>query len=226
MSTVFARRFTINKRIADRVDRSMAAWLVALSMITAVSSELFRRALATGLMDIVLRQRARSVLYRSGLFQHLPLSGRMLEVGAGSGHLGEAVMRRAPSRQCVVADPMLTPPPLLAARMARRDFAAVRAGGQALPFADARFDAIWSSFYLQRLSAAAQERVLAEMSRVVRPGGTLILIGDAPPSRVQLLKHGWQQRDEIAFSRLFPPAGLHRARHRTLVCRRAMSVEH
>ena len=185
-------------------------------------ADLLRWALATGWMDTMLRQRARSVLYRSGLFHHLPLSGRMLEVGAGSGHLGEAVIRRAQWRKCVVTDPAMTPPRRLAARMARRDFVAVRASGEALPFADALFDAAWSSFFLQRLPQAAQERVLAELSRVVRPGGLLILIGDAPPSRALLLKHGWQPQEELAFGGLFPPAGLRPARHRTLVCRRAV----
>ena len=175
-------------------------------------------------MDILLRQRARSVLYRSGLFGHLPLSGRMLEVGAGSGHLGEAVLRRAPSRQCIVADPALAPPPRLAKRMRRRDFAAIQAGSETLPFADGRFDAAWSCFVLQRLRPPAQERMLAEIGRVVRPGGTLILIGDSTPNRTLLARHGWQLQEEIAFGGLFPPAGLCLTRHRTLVCRRTIAT--
>ena len=191
-------------------------------------------------VDGVLRQRARTVFSRGGLFGHLPLTGRMLEVGGGTGHGGEAVLRRMPSRQCVVADPAQVPPRRLARRMRTRDFAAVRAAADALPFADARFDAAWASFALQHLPPAAQERAAAEMHRVVRPGGTLILVEDVLPKegrspmlasarhfrlaaewRQVLGRHGWDVREEMAVTWLFPPARLHRLPQRAFVARRS-----
>ncbi len=190
--------------------------------------------------DILLRQRARTVFYRAGLFRHLPLTGLMLELGAGTGHLGEAVLRRMPSRQCVMVDPVQTPPRRLTRRMVTRDFCAARANAAMLPFAQARFDAAWASFALQRLTPAAQEQAVAELARVVRPGGTLVLVEDvlhdagsgtqnghyrsAAEWRALLSRCGWLQRDEIAVTWLFPPARLWPMRHRAFVCRRAMTA--
>ena len=194
-------------------------------------------------VDIVLRQRARSVFGRGGLFRHLPLTGRMLEVGGGTGHGTEAVLRRMPSRQCVVADAVHVPPRRLARRMRTRDFTAVRAAADALPFADARFDAAWASFALQHLADVAQERAVAEMARVVRPGGTLMLVEDvlhapgrgpvlagarhfrtAVEWRRVLLRHGWDVREEMAVTWLFPPARLHWLSQRAFVARRAKTL--
>ena len=73
-------------------------------------TQLMDWAVNSALADVLLRQRARSVFYRAGLFRHLPLTGLMLEVGAGTGHIGEAVLRRMPSRQCVMVDPVQRPP--------------------------------------------------------------------------------------------------------------------
>lgn len=188
-------------------------------------TRLLDHATSSGWADTVLRQRARSVLHRSGLFHHLPLTGLMLELGSATGHLAEAVLRRMPSRQVVLADPASVPPRRLARRMATRPFHAVRATGESLPFADDRFDAAWAGFALQRMPAAAQARVLAELSRVVRRGGTLILFGDVPgPSLAwasALRGHGWTVTQEVPFARLFPPTALRPARHLALVARLA-----
>jgi SAM-dependent methyltransferase len=131
-------------------------------------------------MDTVLRQRARDILKRSGLSRQLPEHGLLLDVGAGSGHLSEAVIRRMPGRTCVATDLDHVPPPRLAARMRHRDFHALRADGQRLPFADATFDAAWIGFVLHHMAPDQQDRVLDEVARVVRPGGALLLLEDTP----------------------------------------------
>ena len=202
-------------------------------------------------MDAVLRQRARDVLQRSGLSRHLPREGLLLDIGSGSGHLSEAVMRRMPGRRCVSADLDHVPPPRLAARMRHREFAAVRADGQHLPFPAACFDAAWIGFVLHHVSPPAQDCVLDEVARVVRPGGTLLLLEDTPANaaehrttlaadrrlnmesraaphhyrapvewRAALPGHGWRVTEEVAFTRLFPPATWREVPHRMFVCQR------
>ncbi len=215
-----------------------------------VKSGVFERVMRWGWMDTVLRQRARDILARSGLSGHLPEAGLLLDVGAGSGHLSEAVIRRMPGRRCVASDLEHVPPPRLAARMRHRAFHAIRADGQRLPFGDGVFDAAWAGFVLHHMAPAEQDRVLEEVARVVRPGGVLLLLEDTPATpgeyrttlaadrrlnmesraaphhyrspaawRAALPGHGWRVVDEVAFTRLLPPATLRAVPHRLFVCR-------
>jgi ubiquinone/menaquinone biosynthesis C-methylase UbiE len=202
-------------------------------------------------MDTVLRQRARDVLRRSGLSRHLPEAGLFLDLGGGTGHLSEAVLRRMPGRRCVTVDPAHAPPPRLAARMRNRQFHAINGDGARLPFADGRFDAAWIGFVLHHIAPDAQARVLAEVARVIRLGGTLVLLEDTPSTpaehrttlradrrlnlepksaphhyrspdawRALLPGFGYTIEQEVAFTRLFPPATIRRVWHRAFVCRR------
>jgi ubiquinone/menaquinone biosynthesis C-methylase UbiE len=203
-----------------------------------------------GWMDAVLRERARDVLRRSGLSRHLPDQGLLLDLGAGTGHLSEAVMRRMPGRRCVAVDAAYAPPPRLAARMRHREFVAISGDGARLPFADGCFDAAWIGFVLHHMPPDEQLRVLAEAARVIRPGGTLVLLEDTPASaqewrttlaadrrlnrepdsaphhyrspaewRSALPEFGFAVEEEVAFTRLFPPATIRRVWHRAFLCR-------
>lgn len=96
------------------------------------------------------------------------LAGRVLEVGAGDGlnfeHYGDAVTE-------VVA---LEPEPLLRARAAERGIqriAVVEGVAEALPFEDGSFDAVVACLVL--CSVGSQAAALAEVGRVLRPGGEL-----------------------------------------------------
>ena len=111
-----------------------------------------------------------------------------------------------------------------------------------LPFATAAFDAAWTTFALARLGPETQERVLAEMHRVVRPGGILIALERVPdtvgrrwhasltempfPSgarnyrsaedwRAVLARNGWHLQTERCFDGIFRQSTC-----RALVCRR------
>ena len=150
-----------------------------------VESALLGRAMRWNWMDTILRQRARDVLRRSGLSSHLPAAGLMLDVGGGSGHLTEAVLRRMPGRRCVVADPVHGLPPRLAARMQRRECVALRARGEQLPFADASFDAAWIGFVLHHMTPGEQKGVLDEAARVLRPGAVFVLLEDTPSTEAE-----------------------------------------
>jgi len=63
---------------------------------------------------------------------------------------------------------------------ARRDVPRVAADALALPFADASFDAVTISFGLRNV--ADPDRALAELARVTRPGGRLVVCEFARPT--------------------------------------------
>jgi SAM-dependent methyltransferase len=145
----------------------------------------FDRAMRWGWMDWVLRVRARDILRRSGLSRHLPRDGLLLDLGAGSGHLSEAVLRGHAERRCIGVDAAHLPPPLLARRAKALAFHALRADGQHLPFATGCFDGAWIGFVLHHMPPDAQERVLEEAARVIRSGGLLVLLEDTPSNAAE-----------------------------------------
>ncbi|WP_405853346.1 methyltransferase domain-containing protein [Streptomyces sp. NBC_00090] len=100
-------------------------------------------------------------------------AGRVLDVGAGPGHIAEAVHRARPEAEVTAFDGN---PERLAAGTGSPDGAALlrRSGdARALPFEDGSFDLVYSRLMLQYV--AERERVVAEMARVTRPGGRVVL---------------------------------------------------
>ncbi len=98
----------------------------------------------------------RDWLHREGLDTH----GRVLEVGSGTGLL------QAYAAHYVGIDIAST-----AAHYMHRPFSVASATD--LPFADHSFDGVWSVWVLEHVEYP--ERMLAELRRVVRPGGSIFL---------------------------------------------------
>jgi demethylmenaquinone methyltransferase/2-methoxy-6-polyprenyl-1,4-benzoquinol methylase len=96
---------------------------------------------------------------------------QVLDVGTGTGHLAEAVQRAAPGANVVGAD--FTLPMLRRARIA-----VVAADALVLPFADAQFDAVVSGFLVRNLADVASG--VAEQTRVLKPGGVLLVLETTP----------------------------------------------
>jgi SAM-dependent methyltransferase len=103
-----------------------------------------------------------------------PASGRVLEIGGGTGfnlpYYGEGVS------ELVVTDPlggMLRRVERRARTLGRR-ITTRRASAEALPFEDGSFDTVVGSLVL--CSVEDQERALAEIRRVLRPGGTYLFL--------------------------------------------------
>jgi ubiquinone/menaquinone biosynthesis C-methylase UbiE len=118
--------------------------------------------------------------FRRNLIRRAELESgaRVLDIGCGTGTLAIAAKRACPGAEIVGIDP----DPLALARARRK---ADRAGitvrfdqgfGHALPYADATFDHVFSSFMLHHLEPAAQRKLIAEAARVLRPDGRLQLV--------------------------------------------------
>lgn len=127
------------------------------------------------------------------------LTGDVVEIGFGSGlnlpHLPAAVTRLH------AVDPSTTAAGLAAGRIRDCPVPVALRGldGQALPFADASMDSALSTWTLCTIPDPAA--ALREVSRVLRPGGTLHLVehGAAPDEGVRR----WQDRIDPLQRRLF-----------------------
>ncbi len=111
---------------------------------------------------------------------------RFLEIGAGTGRATRFVRLAYPKAKIVALD--LSGPYLKRAqdklkKYSRIDF--VEGAGEALPFLDCQFDAVYSVFIFHELPAQIRVDVLSESWRVLKPGGFLgivdsLQLGDEP----------------------------------------------
>jgi SAM-dependent methyltransferase len=111
----------------------------------------------------------------SGLIPYDELAGKdVLEIGAGTGV--HARLLAASGAQLTAVDLTPTAVELTKARLAmhKLDADVREADAEHLPFADASFDFVWSWGVIHH--SAHTERVVAEIARVLRPGGRLALM--------------------------------------------------
>jgi ubiquinone/menaquinone biosynthesis C-methylase UbiE len=114
------------------------------------------------------------------------IDGDVLEIGGGSGAMAVALLARHPAVRLAVTD---LDPAMVA--MATRQLAphgdradVLEADATGLPFDDASFDVVCSWLMLHH--TLHWEQVLAEATRVLRPGGTLLAydLADTPGARL------------------------------------------
>lgn len=125
--------------------------------------------LLSGGLDFFWRRRAAKIVRSWN-------PARVLDLATGSGDLALALAKACPDADVIGADFCL--PMLLAAR--RKGVAKlVQADGMALPFSDATFDAVTIAFGLRNMES--WQRGLAEIARVLRPGGHLLVLDFSIP---------------------------------------------
>lgn len=125
--------------------------------IPAFQRRLDRQALATRAQRLPLYERA-----------GLGRAGRVLDVGCGSGGVTADLRSLGPEVVAVDVEPAMA----RRTRASLPDAAVLQADGRRLPFADGVFDAAVCNLVL--LWTPEPERVVAEMARVVRPGGVVL----------------------------------------------------
>jgi len=119
----------------------------------------------------------------------VPSGSRWLDIGCGTGSLSETVLREADPSEVVgidASDGFVA----YAREHVRDERAKFRvANAQGLPFEDDRFDAVVSGLVLNFIPSP--ERGLAEMVRVVRPGGTVAAYVWDYADGMQLMRRFW-----------------------------------
>jgi len=133
----------------------------------------------------------------------LPAAAKdVLDLGAGTGALTRLLLDRIPGK--VVAG---EPDPRMRAVLARRSPRALTVGtrAEALPFADASFDAVVVSSAWHWMDEAL---TVPEVARVLRPGGRLGLLWNGPARNVEWVGELLGRRREASDS-----GGEHRHRH-------------
>lgn len=98
---------------------------------------------------------------------HLPDSGKLLDIGTGTGHVA-AILQQA-GRTVVACDVV---------NLLMLPLAYVLADGGALPFLDASFDAVTLITVLHHVPKPLHQRFFSEAARVLKPGGRLVLMED------------------------------------------------
>lgn len=141
-------------------------------------------------VDALARATSEQMSARLEGILHAPT--RVLDLGCGTGRDLTALARRYPDAACIGAD--LSPamiaripaPSGWLARLAgrRRGAGRVVADVNALPFASARFDMVWSNLMLNWLDEPTA--ALAEMRRVMQVGGMLMFATLGPDTLKEL----------------------------------------
>jgi ubiquinone/menaquinone biosynthesis C-methylase UbiE len=110
----------------------------------------------------------------------------VLDVGCGTGTLAIAAKRHVGSTGPVCgidASPEMIERAIDKARKAGVEIAFETAFAQSLPFPDGRFDVALSTVMLHHLPRQAREECVAEIRRVLKPGGRLLVVDFAGASR-------------------------------------------
>jgi len=143
----------------------------------------------------VMRRRAIPPLVRfaraSGESKARPL--RVLDVACGTGHFLRMLGAALPEARLFGLD--LSPHYIARARETlprELDVSLVCDNAEKMPFLDGSFDAATSVFLLHEVPGDVRARVLGEMTRVVRPGGLVVVadsiqLADAPELRGEIL---------------------------------------
>jgi SAM-dependent methyltransferase len=111
-----------------------------------------------------------TVLVPWALGRDIELGEDVLEVGPGYGLVTDLLRSRVRRLTALEIDPALAAP--LAARLVGTNVEVVQGDGAAMPFANGRFSATASFTMLHHVpSPELQDRLFAEVARVLRPGG-------------------------------------------------------
>ncbi len=141
---------------------------------------------ATGLYDAVVPWTTRERTVKAALVEKLsPRAGeRILDVGCGTGTLAIAVARAQPAAvvRGVDADRAILARATAKSTLAGIDIGFTLGFAQHLPFADRSFDAVVSSLFFHHLTREGKSSALAEIARVLRPGGRLLIADWGRPS--------------------------------------------
>ena len=183
LAIMFGGRSALNRFFKKLHGVETAPATEGLTIRWAWFYDLFLRLLFAGQIPRMMRSAVRLAALQPG--------ETALDVGCGTGTLAIlAAQATAGSVVLVGIDPA---PEMVTRARQKADKAGVAVTFQtgvaeSLDFADERFDLVMNSLMMHHLPPALQDQALAEMYRVLRPGGRLLIVDFEPP------KEGIQKR--------------------------------
>lgn len=117
----------------------------------------------------------REVVRRAGL----PVEGRLLDIGSGTGGIVNTALEQDPTLSAVAADFTFEMMVTGRAHHANRPIQWCGADALSLPFEDNTFDAVTSGYLIRNVVDIRQ--AFEEQRRVVRPGGKVVCLDTSPP---------------------------------------------
>lgn len=148
--------------------RSAEAYDVGVEFIFLGAADVMRRQIIPPVAEYLAGRRGRA---------------EILDVACGTGSALHQLARALPEHRYVGLD--LSPFYIEVAKERSpdgADIAYVAANGEAIPFDSGRFDAVTSVFLFHELPRRARRNVFAEMHRVLKPGGLLVIQDSAQAS--------------------------------------------
>jgi demethylmenaquinone methyltransferase/2-methoxy-6-polyprenyl-1,4-benzoquinol methylase len=166
------------KNPAQLTGRERAAYVQEMFTRIAGRYDLMNRLMTAG-QDVRWR---REVIRRAGV----PPQGRLLDLGAGTGDMALEALRQQPTSRPLAADFTLRMMQVGRQQLRQRGYSQAfptwsAADALHLPFADQSFEAVVSGFLMRNVSDVAQ--ALSEQSRVLRPGGRIVVLDTTRPGR-------------------------------------------
>ncbi len=114
-------------------------------------------------------------------------NSRVLDIGCGTGTLDMVIKRLHPDTKVVGLDP--DPKALARARRkAQKAAVSIRFDlgfSNELPYADASFDCVFSSFMFHHLGSVQKQKTLQEVCRVLAPGGSFHMLDFVQPETAE-----------------------------------------
>ena len=142
----------------------------------------------------------------------VPAGARWIDVGCGTGALGETILDRAAPDRVVAIEPSPAFLEFAASRLGDRRISFFEGDAQALPVEDETFDVAVAGLVLNFVPDAA--KAISEMRRVVRPGGIVAVYVWDYAGEMQLMRRFWD-----AAGALDPAARELDEGHRFPICR-------
>jgi demethylmenaquinone methyltransferase/2-methoxy-6-polyprenyl-1,4-benzoquinol methylase len=111
----------------------------------------------------------------------LPLGGRLLDIGTGTGGIAWEALRRDPSLLVIAADCTIQMMVVGRQRAGADKIYWCSADAPQLPFPSAVFDAVVSGYLIRNVENAVQ--AFEEQMRVTKTGGRVVCLDTSPPSQ-------------------------------------------
>jgi ubiquinone/menaquinone biosynthesis C-methylase UbiE len=141
--------------------------------------------LLTPLYDPLIRLFMREKTFKRKLIDQAGIRGgqRVLDLGCGTGTLTIMIKQSQPGAEVfgLDGDAKILEIARAKASKAGADIVWDRGMAYQLPYASDSFDRVLTSLVLHHLSTDSKKRALAEVSRVLRPGGELHVVDFGPP---------------------------------------------